>query len=314
VRELGYDAANVDPVPASLRSDRDILRREAFAAVWHLNKLIAAHPNEASYYASRAKALVNLNDLEHALADFDRAIEGKVEGLWVECGNVHAELGHWDLAESDFRQAAQQAADTRSGARFSPIQVPLALLCLRKGDEQGYRDICRGLVPAWRSYVLSDISTLVVCHPGGVDDASELLSLVNGKNFIGLQPGTTPLAPIYYRAGRYDDALRELAWLVADENSGTAGDWFLLAMLQHRNGQGDKAQASLKRGIQRMEAFERAVQQDEDMANYTLFSAGPQNSRFGGPRGGTAGELNGWRNRIMMQALRHEAEEEMKRE
>ncbi|MFI5458060.1 MAG: hypothetical protein ACHRXM_21705 [Isosphaerales bacterium] len=47
-----------------------------FTARWHLDFLIAEHPNEVKFLARRAEASIHLRDWSRAAADYTKAIEG----------------------------------------------------------------------------------------------------------------------------------------------------------------------------------------------------------------------------------------------
>jgi eukaryotic-like serine/threonine-protein kinase len=151
-------------------------RRQFFAARWHLDRLVAAEPEQASHRLSRCQALAALGELELALSDAAEAIElkredyagwsrrGEVQGLrgqwelavqdfsealnretknpavWHLRGQAHAELGRWQDAAEDLRKAAELPGS------YIEVQEHLALVCLAQHDPDGYRKTCDTLL------------------------------------------------------------------------------------------------------------------------------------------------------------------------
>jgi tetratricopeptide (TPR) repeat protein len=116
-----------------------------FAAIWHLDRLIAAKPNDAdlryrrgaahvlnscwnrsidqavadltraialnaqnpTIWLLRGRAYTEKKDWQRGLADFDEAIRRKLDGpeVWERRGFVHNELEQWQMAVEDFTEA-----------------------------------------------------------------------------------------------------------------------------------------------------------------------------------------------------------------
>jgi serine/threonine protein kinase len=110
-------------------------------------------------------------------------------------------------------------------------------------------------------------------------------------------PAIESLGPAYYRAGRFDDAVREFGNPPAGRNATTASNWFFLAMARHHSKdleQQAKARASLAQGVEQLEAEERS--RNEEDRSYRFASG-----------------TSGWVERLINQILRREAEEELKK-
>jgi tetratricopeptide (TPR) repeat protein len=238
---------------------------DAFAAVWHVNRLLALGPATPQYFAIRAAARAQLRQWPEAVADYTRAIEGKVDGLWPRRGQAYAELGNWEQAAQDFEQADKGAKDP---IRYSPEEhlAALALVRLRQGDLPRYRDACAKLlemasqlprgVPAaafWPKPVYS--LWPVVLSTEAMDDFRKVWATMGGRREHALDSygmGVPVGLALIYRAQQYKEAAEELGKRVALEGTATAADWLFLAMAQKRLGQADKARASLARGAERM--------------------------------------------------------------
>jgi WD40 repeat protein/serine/threonine protein kinase len=310
-RECGFDddATRIRFPGSSVEGARS----EAFTAVWHLDRLVDAEPNDPYHRSARGNAQIVLHQWDRAVDDFTRAIDGNVPNLWTSRAQAHAELGHWKEAEADYVRAVEAAGEIgRSPLALASMQFPLALVRLKLGDEEGFRTVCAEMLkrlldsPSASPFPVSGTYyafTLFVLIPRAVPDPRQVVTLQENqraRSFANSSRGA-----VFYRAGMDDEALREFGELLADETAGSPADWFFLAMTQHRKGQKEKAQRSLERGIERMEAIERIRDDDDEPA---------RSSRFG--RLGTSffgSGTNGWQERIMNQVLRHEAEEELKR-
>jgi hypothetical protein len=187
----------------------------------------------------------------------------------------------------------------------------LAVLRLHLGDKAGYSRICEQLLAeqielreatARRGFLWLNIEPYTLA-PGAVKDPGTVLRLVEkqvalegGPPGVGLGRRGFELGQARYRAGKYDDALLALARPVGLA-SNTAGHWFFLAMAQHRSSNPDqqaKAQASLARGIERLEAEERSREETPEFWR-------------------ASDEPSGWQQRLMNRMLRREAEEELKK-
>jgi WD40 repeat protein/tetratricopeptide (TPR) repeat protein len=303
-RECGYDKAIL---PAAGRASAgDDARGAAFAAVWHLDRLIAADPKEPQYYSARAAANVTLRQWKQALSDYTRGIDGKTDNSWVDRANVHAELGRWKEAAADYRRAI----DDDQGPSFlkRQLQLSLAVLCLQQGDELGFQTICEKLLSEelnlhirYSGRFPADPGVIARSHfalsPRGVKDPAKLAAQLEklAKEDDSPNPIFIPLGPAYYRAGRHEDAIQAFRDSRSVRSS-TGADWFFLAMAQHRcsdKEQQAQARASLSRGAERMEAEER------DRS---------ESARFPGPFVTT-----GWRERLINRMLLREAVEELKK-
>ncbi len=302
-----------------------LYRGDAFAALWHLDRLLQAEPDKTAYLLARASAHAQLRQWDRAIADFSQVIgEGKDSTWLLMRGHAHAQLGHWKEAAADFTQAVDQQ---KQGV--SPGLAPLALLRLHQKDLAGYREICAkiiAMVPepskaylqfratgyGFPEFPLGGLATglefrplsaaleaaeatvfgtsfgtsparLVhssqVGWPGGLEVWPVLLSPEHGQSLTELlravesgsipyhsfrgEAGLTGLtgldsvgfplqAALYYRLGRYQDAINYLLPQVASETAATAPHWFFLAMAQKKLGKDHEAKESLAKGIASM--------------------------------------------------------------
>jgi WD40 repeat protein/tetratricopeptide (TPR) repeat protein/tRNA A-37 threonylcarbamoyl transferase component Bud32 len=84
-----------------------------FAAAFHLSRLLEARPADASLRARRARAYVELDQPEKALADFAVALRRQAPegGLWFNRGRAFFRRGDFDRALTDFAKALEEAPD-----------------------------------------------------------------------------------------------------------------------------------------------------------------------------------------------------------
>src|SRR5206468_2422616 len=87
---------------------------EAYARLWHLQRLLAADEEDRVHRAARARAYLSLGRWEEAVADLTRVLDGKGKqalsaSLWAARGRAHAELGRWAEAEADLTRALEAA-------------------------------------------------------------------------------------------------------------------------------------------------------------------------------------------------------------
>jgi WD40 repeat protein/tetratricopeptide (TPR) repeat protein len=176
-----------------------------YTAAWHLAELIRRSPHNASLYGRRAAAL--------------------------------AELGRWPEATDAFA-AAYRLAPQELSYRYAQ-----ALALLGKGDEAGYRDICRELVDRYAE--TSDrraaliVSTLIWKRPDAVDPDR----LAKALELAGRSGRREIKDALIYRAGDYDQTEKRLRQLVGTSGQGGGPSvWLFLAMTRFRQGAKDEAQ------------------------------------------------------------------------
>jgi tetratricopeptide (TPR) repeat protein len=140
--------------------------REWAVALLHLDALLAANPAQADLHSGRGKA--------------------------------HGELGHWEAAVRDYRQATEQAPEAW------PQWFSLALAQLATGDTSGHEQSCAVLLTRFQrpneTYL---IAAACVAAPGAVTDAAQLVAWIEGRD-------NRILGWALYRAGRWEEAVQRL--------------------------------------------------------------------------------------------------------
>ena len=284
VQECGYwvDAADVPTVRRA--ADRTAA---AVAALWHLDRLVAAEPDRTENYAARGRAHAALGQWEQAVADDTRAITGNID-RWYERGTAYAELGRWRECAADFRRAADRAGHNGQPAlsadRERERQKQLALVLLQVGDVAEYRTICDRLLADYADARKergrgrdNPFPNVCLLSARAVKDPARLAALAPNIDINGFLTWSADLAntqeAAYYRAGKFEPAASQLERLLSGTTDSDPADWFFLAMAQHRLGWKDQAKTSLARGVQRLEKIDR-----------TFAEAGSDSGREASPR------------------------------
>jgi Flp pilus assembly protein TadD len=195
-----------------------------FAALWHLNRLIAAAPNDSQLWKDRAQAHVNLEQ--------------------------------WDKAAHDCGKASRlDREDWRVGYHH-------ALLRLYRADAKGYRQACATLLERWGSAkdpgILNSVAWTCALAANAVTDLGPVVRLA--EKAVKGRP-TDPnvlntLGAILYRAGRCEEAVKRLKEAIAKSptKKGSAAGWLFLALAQQKLGQTDEANRCLARARELLKA------------------------------------------------------------
>ncbi len=143
-------------------------------AVRHLDKALAARPNDASLLRRRGLAHSKLGRPDEAAADLVKAValDPQEAEAWAALGDILARREQWGKAEFNLRKAvALQPHNALWGYQ-------LGVVLLAGGDEAGYRKEClRMLHQFGTSQVLSeldDVAFLAVLRAGSTDRPADL--------------------------------------------------------------------------------------------------------------------------------------------
>jgi tetratricopeptide (TPR) repeat protein len=191
---------------------------QAFATLFHLDRVVTALPKNAVARAVRAGA--------------------------------HAQLGHWEEAAQDYQRALDLDAPIEYWYRG-------ALVLLKQGDRAGYRRLCERLLEQFGETTNPRIRNTVVwtCVLGdaSVPEPGRLVELQKKSGDLlrrDYQLANT-LGAALFRAGDIKGALKQLeSAVVLNRRGGTPGDWLFQAMAHHRAGDTAKAKELLERTVQ----------------------------------------------------------------
>jgi WD40 repeat protein/serine/threonine protein kinase/Flp pilus assembly protein TadD len=259
-------------------------------ALWYLDQLVKASPQDGLAHALRTKAQLELGNREKAAADFARALErGPREEVlahyrsnWEECDRkeqwqtmlwyldrlvkeqprdayLHARRGKALGRLGQFRQA-RQAYDqaVQWGAAEEGVWQITAVLRLHFGDLEGYRKLCNDMRSRFGADRAPGQDREIVIRTGtlGPADAAGILEVA--RKLVTQYPRVTMAQEAFgmslYRAGQYAEAIKRLNAAV----QGTGGttlvhDWFFLAMAHHRLGHAEEARKWLAQGLEWLE-------------------------------------------------------------
>jgi WD40 repeat protein/tetratricopeptide (TPR) repeat protein len=277
-----------DPVPRP--PDADLLRHlaladlaedqeNAFAALWHLDRLIAARPADGSLLVRRVRALGHLGRSAEADRGLDQALERVDDGpTLIELARALLKAGRKEAAARaytralEYTEGASELADladelARDGswkeaasalARSTAADrsrfdrwYNLALARLVQGDLEGYRAACRGLLAAAGSPVPrgqeNTIAWPFALGPAGsADDLATPIKLAEAavaSASRATKPGLlNTLGGVLLRAGRDDEAIRSLEQgIQLGGGRSSPQDWAFLALAYHHIGRADAA-------------------------------------------------------------------------
>jgi Flp pilus assembly protein TadD len=161
-----------------------------------------------------------------------------------------------ELAQSENWKEAARAFEVAfsSGAGHIEARYRRALLALARGDGPGYTDDCRQLLRLAETGQIApaaanDIAWVCCLGSGAVADYSPVVHLA--ELAAASRPSNTRLNTLgatLYRAGRFEEADRQLSRAVDVHGGGTALDALFLAMVQHQLGHGEEARRWLRLG------------------------------------------------------------------
>jgi WD40 repeat protein/tetratricopeptide (TPR) repeat protein len=236
-------------------------------------------PNDWDVWFNLAGADVQLRQWDEADDAYQRAIDLKPGDwqAWYWRGIARAEREGWKQALDDVEKARDLGVDD-DWSLFAQT-----ILRFAAGDETAYRQACASFIR--RAAPSPDATTLYlaarscVLAPDALPDYAGPIRMAEGltKRFPKNYSYAGTLGAILYRAGRYEDATRQLGratalyeeWRAAYRQAvegpaaaqdaadptrgGTAFDWLFLAMAHHRLGHADEARRWLDRAARWMQ-------------------------------------------------------------
>jgi WD40 repeat protein/tRNA A-37 threonylcarbamoyl transferase component Bud32/tetratricopeptide (TPR) repeat protein len=226
--------------------EREIASSESskdwFAARWHLDRLIAARPRDASLAARRGDLLVKLERWVEAEQDYSQALRLGAMGPGYPAahharGLARARLHRWAEADADFVVDIERRGD--SGSSFFH-----AILRLHLDDIDGYRDACERMLARWTGShdpeSLERLAIALIYAPDAVADRNWPIRLA--QRWVDRDPANgvhhEVLGAAYYRAGEYGQALAalETSARLSQRPEGSTWARLFLAMVHDRLG------------------------------------------------------------------------------
>jgi WD40 repeat protein len=225
------------------------------AALWYLDRLIAARPSERLLYEDRAAVYGKLGREPDRQADLARVFElgpdqelvltraeelGR-SGRWPEAAGLLARCGHNDPVGRELAQA-------------------WGIACVKAGDRAGYREACAAFMAregpepsvVWNGLM---VASLLAFAPQAIDDFRVPIAYFEKR--LSAAPAPPPLyshlfsnalAGLHLRAGRLDEAIaRANQGVAAAKEVEVPTDWAYLALAHARAGRSDEARRWLDR-------------------------------------------------------------------
>jgi tetratricopeptide (TPR) repeat protein len=210
---------------------------------------------------SSAHGLCQRRQYAAAIKAFDALLkpDHKCAEDWITRAYCHGQLGHGKENHADSAKALALDPDSWKAARGC------ALLCLQRGDRDGYRACCRNFIERHSAsnnrLILNNAAWLSVFDPVAQAEAQRALPLIDKA----IAQARTTGAPdrnflhtrgcVLYRLGRHDDAVTQLTDLINEPGyTATAQDWLFLAMAHQQRGQDEQARKFLDQSIAWMAA------------------------------------------------------------
>jgi serine/threonine-protein kinase len=217
--------------------------RSSEAALAAAKRLAEAHPKVTPFQIDLARLLLQAGRPAEAERHLDRMIAAMPEEgpLYAQRGIVRAQLERWAEADADFVEA------TRRGTGVFAWYAH-ALLRLHLDDLAGYRTACEAIVERFegseQGYTLKQVSNTCSLAPEAVSDLARPLRLAEKALARDPKGHWSHEAPgrLLYRAGRHEEAVRRLEEAVALlKGEGNVWHWLYLAMAHRALGHTDEA-------------------------------------------------------------------------
>jgi eukaryotic-like serine/threonine-protein kinase len=225
------------------------------AALWYLDRLIAARPDDGSLHEDRAAVYGKLGRESDRQAELARVFElGADEGLVMPRAEELGRVGRWTEA------ADLLARCGRKGSVSRELVQAWCIACLKADDRAGYREACASFVASqgpnptvvWNA--LSVASVLALAQ-GADDDYRAPIAYFEKR--LSATPAPPPLyrhlfsnalGGLLLRAGRIDEAIARLnEGITAAKDIELPNDWAYLAMAHARKRNFAEAHRCLER-------------------------------------------------------------------
>jgi predicted Zn-dependent protease len=223
-------------------------------ALWYLDRLIAARPDDGALHEDRAAVYSKLGRAADRQAELARVFElGADEGLVVPLAAELGRAGRWAEA------AGLLARCGRTGPLSRELAQAWVIACLKAGDRAGYREACAAFLAGqgpdptvvWNAHAGALFFAL---GPEGLDDyrvamgwLEKRLSAVPAPPPLYRHIFSSALGGLLLRAGRVDEAIVRLHTGIAAAAVDIPTDWAYLALAHARKGDFAEARRSLER-------------------------------------------------------------------
>jgi tetratricopeptide (TPR) repeat protein len=227
-------------------------------ALWYLDRLIAARPDDVGLREERAAVYGKLGREADRQADLARAFElGADEGLVIPRAEELGRIGRWADASHLLARCG------RKGPLSRQLAQAWAIACLMAGDRPGYREVCEAFMASqgpdptviWNA--LSGASLYTIAS-GGLENRWIPTQWFESRLSAIPAPGpdychffSNALGGLLLRSGRIDEAITRLNDGIAaarhTKDGEFPGDWAYLALDHARKGNTAEARGWLGR-------------------------------------------------------------------
>jgi predicted Zn-dependent protease len=223
-------------------------------ALWYLDRLIAARPDDGALHEDRAAVYGKLGREADRQAELTRVFElGADEGLVLPRAAELGRAGRWAEA------AGLLARCGRTGPLSRELAQAWVVACLKAGDRAGYREACAAFLACqgpdptvvWNALAGAGFFAM---GAEGLDDyrvpmgwCEKRLSAVPAPRPLYRHIFSSALGGLLLRAGRVDEAIVRLNEGIAAREVEIPTDWAYLALAHAKKGDLAEARRSLER-------------------------------------------------------------------
>jgi WD40 repeat protein len=222
------------------------------AALWYLDRLLAARPKDWSLHLDRAEVYGKLGREADRQAELTRVFElGADEGVVIPRAEKLGQAGRWS-------EAARLLADCgRRGPLSRDLAGTWAIACLQAKDDAGYREACAAIL-AWQgsdptvAYNAISAASVFALRDKGLDDYrvpiawfERRLSEVPALRPVWKRDFWSAFGGLLLRAGRLDEAIVRIQEGIAAQDAEFPTAWTYLALAHARKGQLTEARQML---------------------------------------------------------------------
>jgi predicted Zn-dependent protease len=224
------------------------------AALWYLDRLLAARPQDWSLHLDRAEVYGKLGREADRQAERTRVFElGADEGVVLPRAEELGHAGRWSEA------ARLLAGCGRRGPLSLQLAQAWAIACLQAKDYPGYREACAAIL-AWQGseptvvYNAINAASVFALRSKGLDDyrvpiawLERRLSDVPALRTVWQRDFWNAFGGLLLRAGRLDKAIVRIQEGIAAQDAELPTAWTYLALAHARKGQVAEARQMLER-------------------------------------------------------------------
>lgn len=221
-----------------------LLAEQWYGAGWHLDRLIAATPDNPDFRRERAGVSAKLGDWKHAAEGAKNAIllQPANADNWYQRGVALGQLGDWRDAAAHINHAMLLRANPEAALGL------LAKVRLEAGDFPGYRTACRELVDRYRESTdpaeARAVAWVVSLSPESGIDPGTLVKLAEaGTKTRSTDPDSIAvLALAHLRSGRAEESIAALKG-ICDGTDVRPTAWLIYSLALASSGPTESAKA-----------------------------------------------------------------------